>query len=152
MVHGTGGKSAVTQTVRCVNCGVTVVIKPTFALSAYQRSKVVRAHDTYGPVLAYQLDSIKTPLLVNKLNKKLNKLDSHSNVTISIYTSPDCILREPWNAVFVGLLERKGLKMVCPDKIHMFVMFGVTFFKELTLLKDSFFTSGGSILYRFTIP
>ena len=70
MVQGTGGgKSAVAQTVGCVNCGVTVVIEPTLALSADQRSKVTRARNTYGPVLAYQLDSVKNPLLVTKLKK-----------------------------------------------------------------------------------
>ena len=35
LVQGTGGgKSAVTQTIGCVNCGVTVVIEPNLALSA----------------------------------------------------------------------------------------------------------------------
>ena len=35
LVQGTGGgKSAVAQTVGCVNCGVTVVIEPNLALSA----------------------------------------------------------------------------------------------------------------------
>ena len=70
LVQGTGGgKSAVAQTVGCVNCGVTVVIEPTIALSADQRSKVARDRNTYGPVLAYQLDSVKNPLLVDKLKK-----------------------------------------------------------------------------------
>ena len=140
LVQGTGGgKSAVAQTVGCVNCGVTVVIEPTLALSADQRSKVARARNINGPVLAYQLDSVKKPLLVEKLKKKLNGLDSNSNVTIFIYTSPECLLREPWNAVFVGLIERKVLQLVCLDEIHMYVMFGLTFRKEFTLLKDSFF-------------
>ena len=140
LVQGTGGgKSAVVQTVGCVNCGVTVVIEPTLALSADQRSKISRARNTYGPVLAYQLDSVKKPLLVAKLQKKLNELDSESNVTIFIYTSPECLLREPWNKVFIGLIERKMLQLVCLDEIHMFVMFGLTFRKEFTLLKDSFF-------------
>ena len=70
LIQGTGGgKSAVAQTVGCVNCGVTVVIEPTIALSADQRSKVARDRNTYGPVLAYQLDSVKNPLLVDKLKK-----------------------------------------------------------------------------------
>ena len=69
----------------------------------------------------------------------MNELDSDSNVTIFIYTSPECLLREPWNAVFVGLIERKVLQLVCLDESHMFVMFGLTFRKEFTLLKDSFF-------------
>ena len=54
-----GGKSAVAQTVRCVEYGVTLIIEATSALAADQRSKVAQARTTYGPVLAYQLDSIK---------------------------------------------------------------------------------------------
>ena len=60
LVQGTGGgKSVVAQTVGCAECGVTVIIEATLALAADQRSKVDRARNTYGPVLAYQLDSIK---------------------------------------------------------------------------------------------
>ena len=60
LVQGTGGgKSAVAQTVGSVECGVTLVIEATLALAADQRSKVAQARNTYGPVLAYQLDSIK---------------------------------------------------------------------------------------------
>jgi len=140
LVQGTGsGKSAVAQTVGCVNFGVTVVIEPTLDLSSDQRSKVARARNTYGPVLAYQLDSIKNPLLIKKLKKKLDELDSNSNVTIFLYTSPECLLRDPWNAVFIGLIERKVLQLICIDEIHMFVTFGITFRKECTLLKQLFF-------------
>lgn len=60
LVQGTGGgKSAVAQTVGCVDCGVTVVIVETLAFAANQRSKLIIANGIYGPILAYQLDSIK---------------------------------------------------------------------------------------------
>ena len=48
-----GGKSAVAHTVGCVECSVTVIIEATLALAVDQCSKVGRAHNTYGPVLAY---------------------------------------------------------------------------------------------------
>ena len=96
LVQGTGGgKSAVAQTVGCVDCGVTVIIEATLALAADQRSKVKGAQNTYGPVLAYQLDSIKKPHLITKLQNKLNSLGRNSNVIIFIYTSPECLIREP---------------------------------------------------------
>ena len=140
LVQGTGGgKSAVAQTVGCVECGVTVIIEATLALAADQRSKVARARNTYGPVLAYQLDSIKKPHLIKKLEEKLRGLGKQSNITIFIYTSPECLLREPWRSMFVGLINSKVLKLVCVDEVHLFVMFGATFRKEFTLLKESFF-------------
>ena len=60
LVQGTGGgKLVVAQTVRCVECGFTLIIEPTLALAADQRSKVAQARNIYGPILAYQSDSTK---------------------------------------------------------------------------------------------
>ena len=39
----------------------------------------------------------------------------------------------------VTLIEPKVMKLVCIDEIHLFVMFGLTFRKEFTLLKNTFF-------------
>ena len=39
----------------------------------------------------------------------------------------------------VELINCKVLKLVCVDEVHLFVMFGVTFRKEFTLLKSAFF-------------
>ena len=65
-IQGTGGgKSSVTQTVGCVDCGVTIIIKETVALVTNQKSKVGRARNSYGPVLAYQLDSVKNSIWSN---------------------------------------------------------------------------------------
>ena len=70
LVQGTGGgKSAVAQTVGCVDCGVTLIIVETLALAADQRSKVTSANGIYEPILAYQLDLIKKKELVEKLKK-----------------------------------------------------------------------------------
>lgn len=66
-----GGKLAFAQTVCYIDYGITIMIKETLTLAADQKSKVDKAQNTYGPVLAYQLDSMKTRLvqiLQNKLN------------------------------------------------------------------------------------
>ena len=109
LVQGTGvEKSVVVQTTGCVDCGVTIITEETLALAANQKSKVGRARNTYGPVLAYQLDSIKRPHLIYKL-KNLTGLTKATNVTIFLYTSPKCLSREPWKLVFVGLISQKVL-------------------------------------------
>ena len=66
-------------------------------------------------------------------------LGRNSNITIFIYTSPKCLLHKPWQLVFVGFINSKVLKLVCVDEVHLFVMFGLIFRKEFTLLKESFF-------------
>merc|ERR1740124_1546062 len=72
LVQGTGGGySAVAQTVGVVDCGFMLVIEELLALAIDQKSKVRSSSNAYGPVLAYQLDSLKNPLLVNKLQSKL---------------------------------------------------------------------------------
>ena len=89
LVQGTGGgKSAVAQTVGCVDYDVVLIIEETLALAADQKSKVGQARNNYGPVLAYQLDSIKRPNLIEKLKNKLNSLTKTTNVTIFLYTPP----------------------------------------------------------------
>jgi len=140
LVQGTfGGKSAVAQTVGCVGFGVTLVIVETLALAADQKSKIKSVNGFYGPILAYQLDSVKEKHLVNLLKNKLLGLTKEGNTTVFLYTSPKCLTREPWRSLMVTLINRKVLKLVCIDEIHFFVMFGITFRKEFTLLKNSFF-------------
>ena len=72
LVQGTGGgKLAVAQTVACIDCGVTLIIVETFALAADQKSKIKQSNGLYGPVLAYQLDSIRGKDLINQLKNKV---------------------------------------------------------------------------------
>ena len=140
LVQGTGGgKSAVAQTVGVVDCGVTLVIEELLAVATDQKSKVLSASNAYGPILAYQLDSMKDPSLVNKLQTKLLALKKTSNCTIFLYSSPECLMRQPWRTLMIRLINNGVLKLVCVDEIHLYVMFGLTFRKEFIMLKDSFF-------------
>lgn len=140
LVQGTsGGKSAVAQTFGIVDGGVTLIIVETLSLAADQRSKIVSANGIYGPVLAYQLDSVKQKHLVQQLEDKLLSIEKDSNTTVFLYTSPECLAREPWCSIMIKLIDRGSLKLVCIDEIHLYVMFGITFRKEFTLLKKSFF-------------
>ena len=103
LVQGNGGgKYAVAQTVGCVKFGVTLIIEATLVLAADQRSKVVQVRNTFGPVLDYQLDSIKKPHLITNLQNKLSSLGSHSNVTLFIYSSHECLICESWHSVCIA--------------------------------------------------
>ena len=140
LIQGTGGgKLTVDQTVDCVDCGMTLIIIKALALATNQQSKVTSTNGIHGPILAYQLDSIKKKDLVEKLKKKLLSLKKDGNSTVFLYTSPECLMREPWRSIMVTLIDRRVMKLVCIDEIHLFVMFGITFRKEFTLLKNTFF-------------
>ena len=140
LVQGTGaGKSAVAQTVGIVDCGVTLVIEETLALAADQQSKVKSASNANGPVLAYLLDSIKKTNLIKKLEDKLSGMKSGTNASVFLYSSPECLMKEPWKSLLIKLINNGVLKLVCVDEIHLFVMFGITFRKSFVNLKDTFF-------------
>ena len=122
-----------------VDCGVTLVIEELLAVATNQKSKVRYASNAYGPVLAYQLDSLKNPLLVNKLQSKLLALKKTSNCTLSLYSSPEYLMRQPWRTLIISLINNGVLKLVCADEIHLYVMFGLTSRKEFIMLKDLIF-------------
>lgn len=90
---------------------VTIIIEEMLALAADQKSKVGKARNTYSPVLAYQLDSIKKPHLIQILQNKLNSLKIKSNVTIFLYMYPECLMKEPWKTIVIGLINRRVLNL-----------------------------------------
>ena len=75
---------------------------------------------------------------MKNLYKKLDRLEKGGATTIFLYTSPECLLREPWKSLMVRLIDKEILNLVCIDEIHLFVMFGITFRKEFTALRSSF--------------
>lgn len=52
-------------------------------------------------------------------------------------------MRQPWKLMMVNLTNNGVLKLVYVYEIHLFVIFGFTFRKELVNLKDSFFSIFG---------
>ena len=140
LVQGTGGgKSAVPQTVGSVTCGVTLIIENTLSLSADQHSKIKNANTAHGPVKAFHLDSIRSKKNQDSLSNMLLGLTKNTDATIFIFSSPEYLLKEPWNLTMQQLIEKGTLRLVCIDEVHQFVMFGCTFRPEFGLLKDTLF-------------
>ena len=48
-------------------------------------------------------------------------------------------MQELWRSIMVTLIDRRFMELVCIDEIYLFEMFGITFRKEFTLLKNTFF-------------
>jgi superfamily II DNA helicase RecQ len=55
--------------------------------------------------------------------------------------SPQALVRVDslWIRLIDGLIAKKRLSMICVDKVHLFVPFGLTFRKEFTQLKTCLF-------------
>ena len=140
LVQGTGGgKSEVVQTVGSIDSGVTLVIVENLDVAANQRSKVVSANGVYGSVLAYPLYPVNQKHLEKHSEQKLLSIEPDSNTTIFLYTSSRYLNREPWSSLMVQFINRRVLKLVVIDEIHLFVVFGTDFGKEFMLLKKAFF-------------
>ena len=140
LVQGTGGgKSAVPQTVGAVTRGVTLVIENTLSLSADQHSKIKSANTAHGPIKAFHLDSIRTKRNEDKASNALTTLPNNTNASIFLFSSPECLSKEPWMTMIETLIGKGSLRLVCVDEAHQFVMFGCAFRPEFSLLKDSLF-------------
>lgn len=108
------------------------------ALAADQKSKYYAVSNKFGPLLAYQLDSINRPYLITKLEQKLLQLTKTNDYSILLYTSPECLTYQPWQYLMVKLLNKGVLKLLYVDGIHLFVMSGLTF-HFFCNLKNTFF-------------
>jgi hypothetical protein len=143
LVQGTGsGKSSVPQTVAVVDGGVTIVIENTLALGSDQRSKIAAANDyDGGKVLGIQLDELKSNIDQQKLCRSIrNNMHKESTTAIILFTSPETIARPVWLELIKYLIEKKILKMICIDEVHLFVEFGVTFRPSFCELKQKLFS------------
>ena len=88
-----GGKSMVPMTIGTVTHGVILIIKNTQVLLADQVGKYANVNKAFGPVEAFQLDTIKSKSEADKLCLFLTSLNADSNSRIYLYSSLECILK-----------------------------------------------------------
>lgn len=55
------------------------------------------------------------------------------NKCVFLYSSLECLMTQPCKLLMVKLINNEILKLVYVDEIHLFVRFGVTFWKELLI-------------------
>ena len=128
LVQGTGsGKSMVSMTVGITTCGVTLIIENTQSLSADQMSKFDIANAAYGPVKAFQLDSIKDDNVAEKLAECLTSLDYDTNVSVFLYSSPEAMLKPLFLQMIHKLIDNGIIRLTCIDEVRQFVNFGTSF-------------------------
>ena len=115
------------MTVGSVTCGVILIIENTQALSADQVSKFNDVNRTFGPVEAFQLDSIKSQSDADHLCAYVTSLTSESNSTIYLYSSPECLLKPHYLSMLHKIIQNSTLNLICVDEVHQFVSFGTSF-------------------------
>ena len=65
-------------------------------------------------------------------------MKSGTNASVFLYSSPECLMKEPWKSLLIKLINNGVLKLVCVDEIHLFVIFGIIFRNSFVNLKDTF--------------
>ena len=140
LVQGTGGgKSSVYQTIGVIKQGVSLIIENTLSLSSDQLSKIKQISERIPNVHCFQLDSLKTETSRSSLATQLSKLDSKSNATIFLFSSPESVIKEPWQSLLSQLINKDVLKQVCIDEVHLFVIFAITFRHSFLKLRSLLF-------------
>jgi hypothetical protein len=140
LVQGTGGgKSSVYQTIGIIKQGVSLIIENTLSLSSDQLSKIKQISERVPNVHSFQLDSLKTASSRTSLATQLSKVHSNSNTTIFLFSSPESVIREPWQSLLSQLITKNVLRQVCIDEVHLFVMFAITFRHSFLKLKNLLF-------------
>ena len=134
-----GGKSMVPMTIGSVTCGVILIIENTQALSADQVSKYSDVNRSFGPIEAFQLDTIKNQSDADALCKYLVSLQPDLNSTIYLYSSPECLLKPHYINMLQQLIAKSTLNLICIDEVHQFVSFGTSFRPQFCDLRAKLF-------------
>ena len=154
-----GGKLSVRDVYSVMNAGISLMITPLLSLGADQASKItLKAKHNKGNICSIHLDKIRSKVDQTKVVTMIQDIPFNSQTLIILFTSPQALLNKhfPWGELLNWLIHHSRLSMVCIDKVHLFVHFGMTFrkeFKDLTpLLFDKLKVAKVGNKSRTTIP
>ena len=125
-----GGKSSVRDIYSIMNGGFSLTIAPLLSLGADQEAKItLKARHSAGKVVSVHLDEIRSPSEQNALVTQLKLIPCDGHTTVFLFSSPQAILNKkfPWSSFLDWTIFHDRLSMVCVDKVHLFVHFGLTF-------------------------
>ena len=66
-------------------------------------------------------------------------LNDNSNITVFLYTSPECLLKPCYMSTMLRLIHNNVIKLLCIDEVHQFVAFGSSFLPEFGNMRDALF-------------
>jgi superfamily II DNA helicase RecQ len=151
-----GGKSAVRDTVGVILAGVVLTISPLLSLAADQTDKVgSKASQEFGNVLSFHLDEIRDRKEQQAVATSVSNLAYATTQTVFLFASPQVFVNNPtWRKLLDVIIQKKLLRFVAVDEIHLFVHFARSFRQEFAWLKPYLFSklqSRGSSS-RTTVP
>ena len=139
MVQPTGsGKTLVPLTYGTIVKSVIIIIENTLSLSSDQCNRVKDVKQIQGhPVSSIHLNNIRTTSQKKAVSNYLSNIESSTNTTIFLYSSPDLLSHEDWKPTIISMLSNKSIRLICIDEIHQFVQFASSFRPSFSTLYDS---------------
>jgi len=138
-----GGKSLVRDTVAAATLGVTLSISPLLSLGADQESNLNHGlRDNCGAIAAYHLDEFSHDKKKQQaIVKEILSNEISRNKAIILFASPQAIAEnKTWRETIDRTIERRTLRLVCVDEVHLFCSFGFGFRSEVYSLKGCLFS------------
>ena len=132
-----GGKSNCRDAIAVASPGVTINVAPLLALNADQVVKFNSRRKTTGAVAIFW-DDLSLPKRIKMQTEILQCADTASYI---LHCSPQLIANNTDVQLFIQrLVDRRLLRLVCVDKAHLFVKFGLFFRTEFLMLKKYVFS------------
>ena len=137
-----GGKTHVTRTAGIMLRGIIIIFIPLLSLSADQHSKFNVAAQRYGCVNAIHLDEISYATSVKRaeLLNRISSLTKNTTSTMFLLLSPQFLIRnEDFRKTLIIKANTGVVRLIKIDEVHLYVQHGITFRREICMLKEVFF-------------
>ncbi len=134
-----GGKRLVFNAVASVLKGITLCICPLLSLGANQTKKIFsKTFTDCKSITAFHLDELSNNAVL-KLKRFLDQPDNPTTTkSIIIFVSPQAITGR-YNPLIQYLINRKLIRLIVVDEIHLVSHFGNSFREEFLQLKEMLF-------------
>jgi superfamily II DNA helicase RecQ len=143
LVDRTGsGKTHVTRIIGVAEKGITLVVINLHTLTADQLSKFVGANQAYGTIEAHNVDEMfqNSKVEYHKLLHRGRTLALDTTSSVFLFVSPQFICyHSDFTKMLIGAVDRRVLRLVVLDEVHLHVQQGTSFRPEIRMLKDVFF-------------
>ncbi len=137
-----GGKSSVYVSHSMISAGFLLNIVPLLSLGVDQQQKVkeYKSDETSGITNAYHLDDFRDEEHQKPIVDDLLKIKTDTKQTIFLFSSPQAIVNSPlYQKLIATIIEKKLLRLVTVDEIHLYTSFGLSFRQEFVELTKYLF-------------
>ena len=125
--------------------GITLVIIPLLSLTANQLERIKTAMQEHGAVVATHLDDAGKNDVKENVIPKMDAFPCDVSTTFMILCSPQYIAENvDFRNALLRARDRKVLRLVAIDEVHIYAMHGRSFRDSIRVLKRDFFAK----LYR----